>query len=803
MNLSNLVGQTIDEKYKIERELGKGGMGAVYLATHIGTERPVAVKVIVPQFMRKAEFVERFKREARAAGRLRHPNVVDVTDFGFDDTPQGRIAYLVMEYLDGCTLGEILEEEHQLPLEWSLDILEQVSSAVQTAHEQGIIHRDLKPDNIWLEPNQRGGYTVKVLDFGIAKLEENMRDAAGAGALPNASSHPTRVNPQNTTAADAAQTGTIAAENGNSTAVSEAATAAQTEIPGGAFAEEAGTLIQPPEAGTLLQPLAEIDLESGTAILPHAAPKNTSGGQENLGTRLMSAQVGATNENAVAKKSTAELTRVGAVLGTPLYMSPEQCRGERLDARSDIYSLAVIAYQMLSGKTPFEGDFKAVMNAHIEQEPPPLNIKKVPKKVKSAVMAALSKNAEDRPQTAQTFANQLRSHSEGVGKLLQRSLVIYSQHLPTFLWISFLLSLPVIFLTVGHFVIEYLALAEVIPMWFKHLSNAVYVLGAFFVGIWFGSALIGVTTWMVAQILAVPLRPVSWRPALAQVRTKWRAIARTVTWTTLISFVGFAFCIIPGLILSMRYALVSPVIMMENLKGKAAIRRSVQLTRRAYWTAFATMLIYLMLPIILSGVSAKLADSMVNFGEDEPQAATPVNDSGVVKFNQDRRANFGIQVSPSSAGSSSNQTAGTEGQEQVDDDEAAAIREAQEKIKSLPVPPAVQQEFSEAIKQAQEAERVKAEKAKAETPAQRKTARRFAATVKETLIQLFWLPISIILGSFSSITFALLYLKTRQAGGESMNDLLGQFESAERPQSNWQKRVRARLIQSGRITGKT
>ena len=178
MNLTNLVGQTLDEKYKIERELGKGGMGAVYLATHIGTQRPVAVKVIVPQFMRKAEFVERFKREARAAGRLRHPNVVDVTDFGFDDTPQGRVAYLVMEYLDGCTLGEILEEERRLPLEWSLDILEQVSSAVQTAHEQGIIHRDLKPDNIWLEPNQRGGYTVKVLDFGIAKLEENMRGGA-------------------------------------------------------------------------------------------------------------------------------------------------------------------------------------------------------------------------------------------------------------------------------------------------------------------------------------------------------------------------------------------------------------------------------------------------------------------------------------------------------------------------------------------------------------------------------------------------------------------------------------------------
>ncbi|HEX9961352.1 MAG TPA: protein kinase [Pyrinomonadaceae bacterium] len=784
MNLSNLVGQTIDEKYKIERELGKGGMGAVYLATHIGTERPVAVKVIVPQFMQKAEFVERFKREARAAGRLRHPNVVDVTDFGFDDTPQGRVAYLVMEYLDGCTLGEILEEERQLPLEWSLDILEQVSSAVQEAHQQGIIHRDLKPDNIWLEPNQRGGYTVKVLDFGIAKLEENIRDVA-ANALPNPSPHRTQANPKNTTVSDAKQSGTIA-ENGNSTILSEGATVALT-----AAGEEAGTLIQPQEAGTLIQPVAEIDaeidLESGTAILP-SVPKNTFE-RENLGTRLMSAQID-TDKNSTGKKSTAELTRVGAVLGTPLYMSPEQCRGEKLDTRSDIYSLAVIAYQMLSGNTPFEGDFKAVMNAHIETEPPPLNVKKVPKKVKSAIMSALSKNPDDRPQTAQTFANQLRSHSEGVGKLLQRSLVIYSQHLPMFLWISFLLSLPVILLTVGHFVVEYLALAEVIPMWLKHVLNAVYALAAFFVGIWFASALIGVTTWIVAQILAVPLRPVSWRTALSQVKTKWRVIARTVTWTTLISFVGFAFCLIPGLILSVRYGLVSPVIMMENLKGKAAIRRSVQLTKRAYRTAFATMLIYLILPLILSGLSAKLASSMVNFGDDEPIAA----ETGVVKFNRERKGNSGIQVSP--PGDNANQGVKTEGQKELDN----AVEEAQEGMRELQVPGALQKEFGEAIKQAQEAERLKAEKAGA-APSDRKMTRRIAATIKETLIQLFWLPISIILGSFSSITFALLYLKTRQAGGESMSDLLGQFESAERPQSNWQKRVRERLIQSGRITG--
>ena len=173
MNFADLVGQTLDGKYKIERQLGRGGMGTVYLATHLGTERPVAVKVIAPQYMERPEFVERFRREARAAGRLRHPNVVNVTDFGFAITDDGRAAYLVMEYLDGCTLGEILEEENNLPVSWTLDILDQVCSAVHAAHEQGIIHRDLKPDNIWLEPNQRGGYTVKVLDFGIAKLEEH------------------------------------------------------------------------------------------------------------------------------------------------------------------------------------------------------------------------------------------------------------------------------------------------------------------------------------------------------------------------------------------------------------------------------------------------------------------------------------------------------------------------------------------------------------------------------------------------------------------------------------------------------
>jgi tRNA A-37 threonylcarbamoyl transferase component Bud32 len=182
-----MVGSRV-KHYEIESILGKGGMGSVYLATHLGTGRPVAVKVITPQFMMNDEFVERFRREAKAAGRLHHPNVVNVTDFGFARVDGERIAYLVMEYLDGCTLAEVLAEESQLPIDWVVDIIEQTSSAVEEAHQQGIIHRDLKPDNIWLEPNRRGGYTVKVLDFGLAKLGD-VQEAGTADGISATTSY--------------------------------------------------------------------------------------------------------------------------------------------------------------------------------------------------------------------------------------------------------------------------------------------------------------------------------------------------------------------------------------------------------------------------------------------------------------------------------------------------------------------------------------------------------------------------------------------------------------------------------------
>ena len=473
MNFGNIVGQTLDGKYRIERELGKGGMGAVFLSTHLGTERPVAVKVIVPEFMERPEFIERFRREARAAGRLRHPNVVDVTDFGIAETIYGNVAYLVMEYLDGCTLGEVLDEENSLPVSWTIDILEQVCSAVQEAHTQGIIHRDLKPDNIWLEPNQRGGYTVKVLDFGIAKLETH--DSAEKINLPEDIDEIVR-RVSSETIAD--QSGTmkktfIGGENGNktfigskdSTAVSDVGTINGDGSNTALFepktliqTDESGTLLfsnepqnENAEAGTLIQNPEIID-EKRTAILE----SNEAQKSEFAGTKLFSptdlkeikGKTSQAEKTNLQEDTTQELTRVGAVLGTPLYMSPEQCRGEHLTPQSDIYSLAVIAYQMLAGKTPFEGNFTEVMEAHKTIAPPVLTGKNIPRRLKIIIAQSLAKNPAERPNDAESFATVLRAQSEGLRSLYRHAFAIYSANLTKFILVSALIFLPVTLLSI-------------------------------------------------------------------------------------------------------------------------------------------------------------------------------------------------------------------------------------------------------------------------------------------------------------------------------------------------------------------
>lgn len=724
MNFADIIGQTLDSKYKIERELGRGGMGTVYLATHLGTERPVAVKVIAPQFMERPEFVERFRREARAAGRLRHPNVVNVTDFGFAETCDGRAAYLAMEYLDGCTLGEILEEEKNLPVAWTLDILEQVCSAVDEAHQQGIIHRDLKPDNIWLEPNQRGGYTVKVLDFGIAKLEEHrpheISEAIDISVAPN----PTQYVSGRATMADH-QNDTTLHDSVSPTLILQSATIAQA-----------------PESN-----------EARTAILPIAPLVSDP---DTIGTRLIS-ESGEKGTDRSSGMTSNELTRVGAVIGTPLYMSPEQCRGERLDARADIYSLGVIAYQMLSGRTPFEGDFTYVMEAHKAFPVPPLEARKVRKKLKRVIGGALAKNPDDRPQTAEAFSSSLRSRSEGIFGLLRRAGMIYTEYFPKFLGITILLFLPNILLSLANVALSIFFVAEnpdgETPMAWR-ATFTVLTIGSTFAAVFCGYLAVGTITWLVNQILALPLRPVRMRPALRATWQNWKGLIGTGILSTVLTFLGYALCVVPGIYLSITLALVAPVVMMENLRGFAAFKRSKALVMRSLGTTTAAVALLFFVPLLIGGLTGGVVALSVKSLTDAGERIAARESKGEASTAVAAAQNPQPANSPLPEDDDFNIKFGRGGSVDIKSDESTMIR-------------------------------------------------RIGRVAQESLTTLIMLPIQILLTSLSSIIIALLYLKTRQAGGESLQDLFSQFEETEHPRKKWQERVRSRLIQSGRITSRS
>ncbi len=744
MNFADVIGQTLDEKYQIEREVGRGGMGTVYLATHLGTERPVAIKIIAPQFMQRPEFVERFRREARAAGRLRHPNVVDVTDFGFAHTADGQVAYLVMEYLDGCTLGEILEEEKNLPVAWTLDILEQVCSAVHEAHEQGIIHRDLKPDNIWLEPNQRGGYTVKVLDFGIAKLEEH--SAADTGEFPVAVlSTPTLVSAGKATMADLSHEGTIH-DSISPTRIAEGVTVAQ--------AVDAGSPIA--DKDTLIQPSANGD-EAGTSVLRANLAVNFD--QEAVSTRLISDETtnnetfeprGTVESSLLNVPSTSDLTRVGAVLGTPLYMSPEQCRGDKLDPRSDIYSLGVIAYQMLSGATPFSGDFTQVMESHKECPPPPLSAKKVRKKLKRVIASALAKEADQRPQTAEAFASSLRSRSEGIFGLLRRAGMIYTEHMPKFLMLSTFFHLPMIVFTAILIVLSFLKVSDAINPKAANVAIGILAASSSLVTAFSAYLIIGTITWIVTQSLAVPLRPIKLRAALKEARKKWKTFAGTGIISTALSLViGVFTCGIGFVITSILWTLVGPVVMMENLRGRQALKRSKDLVRRSLATATAAVAIMFLIPAVSAGAISLLVNITAKAVERQAEDVAVIDDNP--PDNTDT--------------SEALTTDGTEKPRNVD------FSIGNNRIRL--------------------------------TGSDKDMRSRLRDAILETSLQILLLPLQIVVISFTAIIVALLYLKTRQAGGESLQDLLSRFEETDKPRKKWQERVRQRLIQSGRITSRS
>jgi len=483
--------EILDNKYQVEQLLGKGGMGAVYRATHLGTKRTVAVKVIHPQLSAYDQFVARFRREAEAAGRLRHPNVVDVTDFGIAQTTNGPVAYLVMEYLDGCTLAEIVAEEGALPIAWVIDILEQVCAAVETAHRAGIIHRDLKPDNIWLEPNGRGGYTVKVLDFGLVKLGTQDESVLIRGEIPPVS-----------------------------------------------LSENSATLIK-------------------------------------------------------------NLTAVGSVMGTPAYMSPEQCRGEHLDARSDIYSLGVVAYRLLTGQTPFSGSPQEVIELHKTTEPPPVREKnrKLPRKLARIVMSAVAKDPAARPQSAAGFASALRASFEGPSHLLRQAFALYSEHFPTFFKIALIGYAPFTVLALLNVLnvfdgqrfdqtqLMYFAIALFVTM-------VILLLFAYF----FVSA---ATVPVVLQLTIAPLRAVQIKTALMALKRRWRIFALTSLLVLTLILLGSVLFVIPGLLAALVFGLYAPVAIMEQHGVRGTLRRSRMLSRRALGTVLVITLVQFALPVLV------------------------------------------------------------------------------------------------------------------------------------------------------------------------------------------------------------
>jgi serine/threonine protein kinase len=162
-----LVGETLDGRYYVQRKIGEGGMGVVFSVKHTVIERPLAIKVLKKDVMRDQAAVKRFIQEARAASRIGHPNIVDVTDFG--NTADG-MTYQVMELIDGITLSKVIKETAPLSLERVLRVSTQIARALAAAHAKGIVHRDLKPENIFLTEREGRPDFVKIMDFGIAKV---------------------------------------------------------------------------------------------------------------------------------------------------------------------------------------------------------------------------------------------------------------------------------------------------------------------------------------------------------------------------------------------------------------------------------------------------------------------------------------------------------------------------------------------------------------------------------------------------------------------------------------------------------
>ena len=287
--MHTITGEPVLEgKYHLECRLGQGGMGVVYKARHAFLKTQLAIKIILPDLVgNDPQLVTRFRQEALAAAAIRHQNVVGVTDYG---VIQGQIPFLVMEYVDGESLHDLLTREGVLPPERALELMSAICAGVGAAHHQGIVHRDLKPLNIMIcndKPSM--SQAVKILDFGLAKIKSG---------------------------------------------------------------ELLGSFIQAQTTG---------------------------------------------------------------LMGSPYYMAPEQWADDEPDSRSDIYSLGVMLFQMLTGDVPFKGSsIPAIMKKHISDPPPTFTELNIPLslEIEQAVRHTLAKEKEKRTASVEHMIAELKSAVE-------------------------------------------------------------------------------------------------------------------------------------------------------------------------------------------------------------------------------------------------------------------------------------------------------------------------------------------------------------------------------------------------------
>jgi eukaryotic-like serine/threonine-protein kinase len=271
-------------RYELDGVVGRGGMAEVYRARDIRLDRIVAVKTLREDLARDQTFQARFRREAQSAASLNHPSIVAVYDTGEDNTGGSHVPYIVMEYVDGRTLRDLLRDDRRLLPERALEITDGVLRALDYSHRNGIVHRDIKPGNVMLTRNGQ----VKVMDFGIAR------------------------------------------------AVSDAQ---------------------------------------------------------------------------------ATMTQTAQVIGTAQYLSPEQARGERVDARSDLYSTGCLLYELLTGRPPFLGDSPvAIAYQHVRENPvPPSRIDpEVPQWADAIVLRAMAKDPRDRYQSAAEMRQDIQRALQGM-----------------------------------------------------------------------------------------------------------------------------------------------------------------------------------------------------------------------------------------------------------------------------------------------------------------------------------------------------------------------------------------------------